>query len=280
MRTGLILSVLLAALGCKGKAAPGEDAAVGANASPGASASAGSGGRPHLVRDQEGHLVPNRPRPEDDSALVPASPKGVPTWDLDRKEPARDYVERYVRATKRYGDRAACVTIRAAGSREGKALVEVRDRESPPPGCPAAGGAPRDVFLVDVDGDRLELAKPGGGGGAALAKWPDGTEPGGPAGAAIEGDAPPAKLGAALIAAKLTPVRTQLYGRGSYVVITLAGWREPIARNTPPESLGGLVEAMCAASDGLPFGLFAGIERATILRIRCGDSAGARWEQL
>ncbi len=276
MRNAVILAICLVAAGCKGKredvAAPAPSSSSTAKAPPSAM------NRSHLVRDEEGRLVPTRPRPEDNPADIPAAPSSQPAWDLDRAEPARDYVARYVRATRRYGDATRCVSTKAAGSRDGKAIVEVRDREPPTAGCTApGGGGPRDTFLVDVDRDRLELAK-----GGPLAKWPDGSDPSGPPAApsAIEADAPPTKLRDALVIAKLTPVRTQLYGRGSYPVITLAGWRDPITRDAPPESLAKVVDAMCAASEGSPFGVFGGIDRSTILRVRCGEAPGARWEKL
>jgi hypothetical protein len=273
MRTRLVLAISCALIGCKGKSGQAGDGGTDASAS----ARASSSGRSHLVRDPEGHLVPSRPRPEDDPASIPPTPGSAPSWDLDKSDPARDYVDRYVRATKRYGAATACVVAKVNGSRDGKAIVEVRDAEKPPAPCPpsSAGSAPRDAFLVDVDRDRLELAK-----GGALAKWPDGTDPAGPPGPPVEADAPPAKLTDALFAAKLTPVRTQLYGRGSYAVLTLAGWHDPVTLNAAPASLGAFVEKTCAANDGLPFGLFAGIDRATMLRVRCGAAPAARWDRL
>jgi hypothetical protein len=277
MRTRLILAVFLAA-GCKDRSAATPDAGgVAADAGSATSSVASADARGHLVRDPEGHLVPNRPRPKDDPAQIPAAPAGEPTWDLDKAEPAVDYVERYVRATKRYGDGAACVAAKAAGSRDGKALVEVRDADKPAPACPSPkpGGAVRDAFLVDTDRDRLELAA-----GGALAKWPDGSDPAGPPAAPIEADAPPTTLRDVLFAAKLTPIRTQLYGRGAYVVLTLAGWRPPVTPNAAPATLTELAKTTCAANGGLPFGLFAGIDRRTMLRVRCGPAPSARWDVL
>src|SRR5512140_3679589 len=148
MRGSVLLAVALAAAGCKGKGS--EAGATAASSSAAVAATAGPSGRPHLVRDEQGRLVPTRPPPQDNPADIPKAPAGAPGWDLDRIDPARDYVERYVRATRRYGEATACVTTKPAGSREGKALVEVRDREKPPAGCPSAGGAARDVFAVDV----------------------------------------------------------------------------------------------------------------------------------
>ena len=280
MRKAMIPAMFLAVVGCKGDGgAKADDAGVGPTAVPSTSSVASA--RPHLVRDPDGRLVPARPRPSDDPALMPPVSGNAPTWDLDPSDPAADYVDRYVRATKRYGAATACVAAKAAGGRDGKALVDVFYIDKPTPTCPTppAGGGSRDTFLVDVDRDRLELAS-GGAKSGALGKWPDGSDPAGPVGAPVEADAPPAKLKDALFAAKLTPVRTQLYGRGSYVVITLAGWRAPVPPSAPPASLADLVQATCAANDGLPFGVFAGIDRATMLRVRCGAAPAARWDRL
>src|SRR5438093_761061 len=157
MRWGLILAMICAAGACKGSGDAKTDGGV--TATPAATSSVASvpSSPPHLVRDKDGRLVPTRPRPDDDPALMPPTPGG---------------------------------------------------------------------------------------------------DPGGPVAAPVEADAPPAKLKDALFAAKLTPVRTQLYGRGSYVVITLAGWRPPLTPSAAPASMSELVRATCAASDGLPFGLF------------------------
>ena len=281
MRHGLIFVICLGVgtglVGCKDKGAASADAGPAASASMVASATAQSSGRPRLARDEDGRLIPSRPRPKDDPADLPPSPGSQPGWDLDRADPARDYVERYVLATRRYGDATPCVSAKRTGSREGKAVVEVQDRERPPPGCAAPSTALRDAFVVDVDGDRMSLASAKG---KSLARWPDGSDPEGPPGATVEADAPPPALRDALLKMKLTPVRTQLYGRGAYPVVTLAGWHDPVVRSATPEALRPFVDATCAATGGLPFGVFAGIDRSTMLRVRCGDAAGGRWDRL
>jgi hypothetical protein len=150
-------------------------------------------------------------------------------------------------------------------------VVEVAGARKP--GCGQAE-APRETFLVDVSADRLETK-----GGAGLKKWPDGSDPGAPANAPVELD-PMGPLRDALFAMDLTPVRFQGYGRGAYLVITLAGWRNPIAPGAPPEAMRDFAARTCAANTALPLGFLAGIDRATILRVRCGDPPSARWGTL
>src|SRR5215470_465698 len=75
-------------------------------------------------RDELGHLIPKTPRPPDNPADIP--PEGrEPDQDLDRRDPAGDYVERYVRATLRYGSETRCAEAHSAGQSGGRTVVEV-----------------------------------------------------------------------------------------------------------------------------------------------------------
>jgi hypothetical protein len=205
-------------------------------------------------RDETGHLKPKTPRPPDNPADLPPQPGQEPDWDLDKSDPAKDYVERYIRATQRYGDKAKCADVKSSG-----ATVEV------------SGCAPRETFKVDVGADRLE--------GKDLKKWPDGSDPGGPRNPTLELDpVPPVRQ--ALVALQLTPIRFQGYARGAYLVVTLAGWRPPVTPNASPEAMKDFATKTCAANNGLPLALFAGIDRATIVRVRCGAEPSARVDRL
>ena len=227
-----------------------------------------------LERDERGHLRPKTPRPPDNPADLPPQPTVEPDWDLDPRDPARDYVLRYVRATLRYGEATPCVDARTAGQSGGKAVVEVRDaRQAKGPGC-AGGDTLRDTFLVDVASDRLEskTAPP-------LKKWPDGSDPLGPPNAPSDLDAP-APLRDALFGAQLTPIRFQAYGRGAYVVVTLAGWRPPLTPGAAGDPARDLAAKLCAANHALPLAFMAGIDRATVARVRCDDLPSVRWDDL
>ena len=231
-----------------------------------------------FARDSDGHLVPRTPRPVDDPADIPKAPTRELDWDLDKTDPARDYVDRYVRATLRYGDKMGCVKVMPSVSGSGARTVEVKDVAGQ--GCPAPGDAARDRFRVSVPDDRLHLD----GKGQPLKKWPDGSDPEGPANAASVGKDEPdlngwnGKAKAALQGAKLTPIRAQWYGRGSYPLITVAGWRAPVVRGATPEALKAVAETVCEASGGLPLGVVAGIDRSTVLRFSC--PALTHWDAL
>ena len=81
-----------------------------------------------------------------------------------------------------------------------------------------------------------------------------------------------------LVALHLTPIRVQYYGRGSYPVITLAGWHDPLTPAASSDAMRDAAQKICASTKGSPVGLFAALNRATILRVRCPDQA--RWERL
>lgn len=268
MRVSLICVICLALAGCndKRKSPPPPSPTV---ATTGTLSARPTG----LNRDENGKLVPRTPRPADDPAAIPPAPASDIDWDLDKIDPPRDYVERYVRATKRYGSDPACVVAKTNGSRSGKSVVEVRGAGKD--GCAPPGTDLRDAFLVDVAADRLERD-----GGGKLGKWPDETDPAAPAGKPFEPDAFTSPVKDVLLAMQLTPVRAQLYGRGSYLVVTLAGWRDPIAAKAAPASMLGFADKICAASGGLPAAFFAGIDRSLALRVRCSGNDRARWDRL
>ena len=194
-----------------------------------------------------------------------------PDVDLDTVDPAADYLGRYVRATRRFGERNgdSCAKVGAWSARGEARVVEAH-------GDARCGtGGLRDAFVIDLPHDRLALLD--GKSGGSLGPWPDGSHPG-------EGPRPVAsidrikdwdsKVASLMATMNLSPYRVELLGRGTYRVITLAGWREPIARHAPAEELRPTMKKICAANEGESFGIFAGTERHEILRVRCpsGDT--------
>jgi hypothetical protein len=202
----------------------------------------------------------------------PVEVKREPDWDLSADDPGRDYARRYAFFTKRYPD-FDCVEFGpgvAAGDRK---QVTVKTSAS----CPG-GGAVRDVFLVDVAGDHLTVddrtkRDP-------LARWPDGSDPEGPAGTTVrettnmKGWKSP--IQDALLKLSLAPLRMQSYGRGTYPVISIAAWRAPFTLNAPADAMQPLADALCAANDSMPMALVAGFDRSHLLRIRC--PASSKWD--
>jgi hypothetical protein len=197
----------------------------------------------------------------------------APDLDLDAKDPAQDYVGRYVRATKRYGDDATCPRLDPSKLEGGRRVVAVRGRAS----CGSA--SIQDTFVVDLVADRLTLA--GGSNGGPLATWPDGSAPG--------EDAHPIRT---LVTARdwaspvadslgelgLTPSRVDLYGRGTYRVVSLAGWTEPVAKDAPRETQHAVAKKLCAAN-GESLALFGGGAPHELARIRC-PNGDTEWESL
>ncbi len=223
-----------------------------------------------------GHPPPRRhdPPPIPADAAIPPQPKGLPSWVLDPNDPARDYVDRYVRSTYRYGPQTSCVVI-GKSQFAGKTTVDVSNDAS---GTCGDANVVRETFEVNVAADRLSLidaAKHD-----ALKKWPDGSDPEGPAGMAIEKDAHvwKAPLHEALTKLELVPVRLQWYGRGTYPIVTIAGWHGLLMRDATPDTLHDIAQKVCPANDNRPFAIFAGVDRATILRFDCPDRV--RWEVL
>jgi hypothetical protein len=225
-------------------------------------------------RDDAGHLIPHGKPPPDDPDATPPQPKREPDWDLDSDDAARDYVHRYAIATQRYGETLDCIDVRPSQTFGDKRRVEVRVSS----GCPDVG-ALRDVFLVDVGGDRLTVDDKSLR--APLALWPDGSDAEGPPGKVLEADdlrKPRDNVTAALRQMQLVPIRVQFYGRGSYPVVTLAGWHAAVLPTASEEDLRPTAEALCKATHDMPLAFFGGIDRSRILRIRC--PGGARWDRL
>lgn len=223
------------------------------------------------------------PVPSDDPRIF--KPGRDPDMDLDSSDPASDYVRRYVATTKRYGERIDCIDIQPSKPAGDKRSVEVRNAVTCPTPLPAdqAPGGQRDVFLVDVAGDRMSLDDPSKR--APLARWPDGSDPEGPPAPKVREIDDTAHwkstLNDAIRAQMLVPMRLQAYGRGSYPVISLAGWYGTVQPWASPDTLRPLATALCAGNDGLPLGLLTVMDRSRILRIRCGkDGARARWDTL
>ncbi len=88
-------------------------------------------------------------------------------------------------------------------------------------------------------------------------------------------------LNDAIRAQMLVPMRLQAYGRGSYPVVSLAGWYGTVQPGASPDTLRPLATALCAGNDGLPLGLLTVMDRSRILRIRCGKNGpSTRWDTL
>jgi hypothetical protein len=207
-----------------------------------------------------------------------AAHRGI-DWSMNPDDPGRDYVGRYLRATMRYGKDTACIVLGPSNYKNGDAWVEVRNPADNTCGPP---GALRDVFLVDVATNRLRLGETGGK-APPLRPWPDGSSP----------DAPPSEvsdvqnltkwkspLHDAIKKQQLWPLRVQLYGRGTYPVITVAGWHALFDPKGDVNALKGAARDLCAANDGAPLGFIdgAGGTVDTILRIDCPDHP--HWEHL
>jgi hypothetical protein len=225
-------------------------------------------------RDDAGRLIPRTAPPPLDPSAIPVKAGRDPDWDLDSDDAARDYVRRYVTATKRYGETMDCVSLGASEASGDRRRVEVKTAT----GCPGAG-TQRDVFLVDVGSDRLSLddrAKRD-----PLARWPDGSDPEAPANP-VRDDSQLRQWQGALkdVIRKqlLVPVRVQGYGRGSYLVVTVAGWHATVTPAAAPDSLRSFADALCKANHDLPLAFFAGVDRSKLLRMRC--PGGARWDTL
>jgi hypothetical protein len=194
-----------------------------------------------------------------------------PTWSLDPDDPAKDYVGRYLKATKRYGDKTSCVTVEKSTFSDGKSTVETRNDAS---GSCGAANAIRDRFFVTVATDRMSLDPSLGQ--PPLGKWPDGSDPDGPAKKVVDLQDMRtwhAGLHEAFHALQLAPLRLQLYGRGTYAIVSLAGWHGPVMRDMTPAQLAGPAKTLCDANDGSPLAMFAGLDRSTLLRIDCPGSA-------
>jgi len=278
--TVLGTALLVGASGCGGCGSkapePVAQQDASSTASPSDSAAAASAWAARHARDDAGHLVPRTMPPPPDPSAVPTQTGRDPDWDLDSDDPARDYVRRYVVATRRYGDRIDCIDIGSSKPAGDKRTVEVKNAACADAGAP---GAQRDVFVVDVAGDRLSVDDKSKR--DALVLWPDGSDPEGPPKPVVDvGNlqkwSGPVKQ--ALANALLVPVRVQAYGRGTYSVVTLAGWHGSITPKGPPDALRALASEVCKADGQMPMGIFAGVDRSTLLRLRCPGSF--RWDKL
>jgi hypothetical protein len=280
--TSLAASLALGAAGCSGcgKSAPEPGAGSTERGAPSAGADAAAAAleawKKRFPRDDAGHLIPRHTTPPPvDPSLIPPKPSRDPDWDLDVDDPARDYVRRYAVGTHRYGDDLGCVDIGPSQPAGDKRSVEVKTAAS----CPGAG-TQLDVFLVDVAGDRLTVDDKSRRN--ALTRWPDGSDPEGPPN-------PPQSmedmrrwtgpLKQQFQQLLLVPIRVQTYGRGTYPVVTIAGWHASVTPSTPMDDLRAVAERLCKADGDMPLGIFAGINRSQLLRIRCRPPE-ARWDKL
>jgi hypothetical protein len=214
-------------------------------------------------------------------------PKAPPTWDLDRVDRAAD-VARYYLAGTRGAAALDCHTVGPsvalpsdagdagdAGSADAR-RVPIKRKPGAAPAC-ADAGAGDGVFIVR-GGDCVTRA---GGGGPPLAPWPDGS-------GACEAARPVASLDPrtewknpirdALVAMDLVPIRVELFGHGTYPIVTIAGWRNALKPGKPGPDFGPAIARLCNASAQRPFGIFAGLDRTLLLRVRC--TSGPVWENL
>ncbi len=277
---GFLSCVLSFAAGCsRPSSAASGDASAAASRPPPAS----SPGRPLPVAATAPPLDPRPIGPRNGAArspyLAPFGDAGPPPpvlrqpdWDLSVDDPARDYARRYVFFTRRYPD-PECADLGPSAAAGSQRQVTVTTSAS----CPGAG-AVRDVFLVDTAGDHLTVDDKNKRN--PLARWPDGSDPEGPPGPTVRETTDmqhwKGPLQAAFARLLLVPLRVQAYGRGTYPVVSLAGWHAPYLLNAPPEALQPLADALCAANDNMPMALVAGFDRAHVLRVRC--PASTRWE--
>ncbi len=227
-------------------------------------------GPPHMTLAQAMGLSsekPPPPPPPTDADFVKLGSRDI-DWALDPKDPASDYVERYVQASRRYGAERTCVHAQPSRTDGVRTVVDTRD--SSEPGCTGTN-AVRDTFAVDVDHDRLELADPSRG--APLGDWPDGSSPEGMATPAPKEGPRIDQWGSPLVKAlkglDLVPLRVQFYGRGSYPVISLAGWHGTLTPTSNGADLAAVTKTICDASAGFPVGVIATMDRTTVFRVRC-----------
>jgi hypothetical protein len=245
-------------------------------AEPSADAGVGAGSGIRIVNSapaiRHEHFVP----PSLATGKIPPPPKREPDWGLDPSDPARDYADRYIHATNRYGPQTPCVLLSKSLFKDGRSLV---DAANDPSGSCGPPGQVRETFEIDVAADRLSLVDPGHH--DALLKWPDGSDPEGPPVPTIaettdtKGWKSP--LRKAFADLQLAPIRLQYYGRGSYLVVTLAGFHGVLALDSPSDTLDAFARTLCAADDNGSFGTFWGEDRADMLRVRCPDSG--KWER-
>jgi len=209
-------------------------------------------------------------------ARTPPPPARNPDWTFDPADPAKDYVGRYLRATMRYGAETSCVLLGKSSFRGSESLVEVRNPGDGSCGKPAEL---RDTFLANVSIDRLRLDDSEHH--PPLKVWPDGSMPDvapGPIAEVTDLHQWKTPLHEAIKQQQLYPLRIQLYGRGTYPVITLAGWHALFDPRGDLAALKPAAASLCTANKGAPIGIFAGFDRALLLRVDCPDNP--HWEKL
>jgi hypothetical protein len=225
----------------------------------------------------------DRPAPTPPESAAASSSAGgrpppvrTPDWTFDPADPAKDYVGRYLRASMRYGAETSCVLLGKSTFRNGESTVEVRN---PADGSCGKPGELRDAFLANVSTDRIRIDDPEHH--PPMKAWPDGSMPDAGPGLVVEitdlhGWKTP--LHDAIKQQQLYPLRVQLYGRGTYPVITLAGWHALFVPKGDLAALKPAAEALCTANKGAPMGFFAATDRTLMLRVDCpGDP---HWEKL
>lgn len=276
------LASLLLAAGASG--CSGCNRAAEPSPAPSSTPDSGAAGKPSwLARPTPSLAVSAPPVSSSDPRAFKAGRD--PDMDLDTSDAAADYVSRYAAATKRYGDRLDCIDIGPSKPAGDKRSVEVRNAATCPTPFPPgqAPGAVRDVLLVDVAADHLELQDASNH--EPLQRWPDGSDPEGPPAPrpreiddTVHWKSP---LNDAMRAQMLTPMRVQAYGRGTYPVISLAGWYGIVQPGASTDTLRPLATALCQANGGLPLGIFTVMDRTRILRVRCGKNGpSTRWDTL
>jgi hypothetical protein len=245
------------AIACGKKAEPVSDVTASAASAPSASGSA-------------------KPASAGSASLGGNVPFHEPEWVLDPQDPARDYVSRYITGTNRYGAQTGCVEVQKAVFKGESSAVAVKND---PSGSCGPAGAVRDTFLVNVSGNRMTLDDPTHH--DPLQKWPDGSDPDGPPGPVVSVEdlrSSKVPLKQTMKELQLVPLRIQLYGRGTYPVVTLAGWHDPVFLNAQADALRPVVTRLCDATSGRPLGVFAGLDRVNLLRIDCPDKP--RWDRM
>jgi len=295
--SALVLAAMSGTPGCakaNSSAAEAGDRAIGSDAArPTRPMSRGASpkGVPSGHTPLKNYLVGNPPSPQPratnsaDASSDRSSPATAavlpplgrdPDWELDPADSAKDYVSRYMRGTKRYGAQTGCVTVGTSTFVNDRSVVETHNDAS---GTCGAAGALRDRFFVRVAADRMtiddSLHQP------KLQPWPDGSDPNAPP--AKVADAPhmgawKAPLSEALKKLELATVRLQLYGRGTYPVLSIAGWHGRVQRGMTTSELEAPAKELCTSNDNDPMAIFAGLDRSTVLRITCPGTA--RWDAL
>lgn len=274
-RVALGLSLNLAAaaqaLGCGSGCARNEEPAPSTSSGTAATAGPSGSSSPSMPP-----MARTRPTAAPvDSSMLPRASRDV-DWGLDVADAARDYVVRYLHASNRYAAQTACVVVKPSVFNGDRSVVEARND---PSGACGAADELRDRFFVTVATDRMSLDpslhQP------KLQPWPDGSDTDGPAAKVADiQDLHKWKAGFRDTFHKLllAPLRVHLYGRGTYPVVTIAGWHGPVERSMTSEQLEAPAKALCDANDGGSLGIFAGVDRTTLLRIVCPHTA--RFESL